>query len=139
MHWLSLVNVPHAINQMDVAGFCRVTSSTVCRSSLSHWQRDRHEEVGEVGTGRHANTNTPRRTSLHRPNPPSQQAGAPPCASGGAWAERASRDGEAGPAWAAPTGAPRTQRATEVRSKMARTEAETSWSRHTGLRAASRG
>lgn len=67
-------------------------------------------------------------------NPPSQQAGAIPCASGGAWVGRASRDEEAGPAWAAPTGAPRTPRATEARSTTARTEAETSWSRHTGLR-----
>lgn len=77
-------------------------------------------------------------TWLHRPNPPSQQAGALPCASGGAWAGRVSRDEEAGPVWAAPTGAPRTPRATEARSTTARTEAERSWSRHTGLRAASR-
>lgn len=44
-----------------------------------------------------------------------------------------SRDGEADPAWAAPTSPPRRQSRTEGRSRRARTEAARSWSRRRDL------
>lgn len=58
------------------------------------------------------------------------------CASAGASAGPESRGEEADPAWAARPGPPRMPSETEARSTMARTGAERSWSRHTGLRAA---
>lgn len=64
---------------------------------------------------------------------PSPWGCAPPYGAVEAWAEPGSHDGEAGPAWAAPTGPPRMQSRTAVRSRRARTEVGRSWSRRRDL------
>lgn len=136
LHRLSLgkcsrCNNPNGLRWLQPHDIIQLQASTLFRLSLTRgaivtpmpgahagWQ-------AEFGTQRHDIT-----------HPPSRQAGGLLCASSAASAGRVSRGGGAGPAWAAPSGTPRTWRATAARSTTAWRGAGTSWSRRTDLAAA---